>query len=87
MHPESGRYRVCHKGVSHTAPYLPGESTGVIKKFSSLEYDILNLYLHDLQMLKKIFEENSNLLLAYMYINISAVIFSKFYINKCGIDT
>lgn len=53
MHPESGRYRVCHKGVSHTAPYLPGESTGVIKKFSSLEYDILNLYLHDLQMLKK----------------------------------
>ena len=87
MHPESGRYRVCHKGVSHTAPYLPGESTGVIKKFSSLEYDILNSYLHDLQMLKKKFEENSNLLLAYMYINIFAVIFSKFYINKCGIDT
>ena len=70
MHPESGRYRVCHKGVSHTAPYLPGESTGVIKKFSSLEYDILNLYLHDLQMLKKKFEENSNLLLAYIYIYI-----------------
>ena len=87
MHPESGRYRVCHKGVSHTAPYLPGESTGVIKKFSSLEYDILNLYLHDLQMLKKKIRRKFKSFTGLHVYNIIAVIFYKVYINKCGIDT